>query len=108
VSKTTSSSKTLRPKTPAAIEAAARADRDAQPLTASDLKRMRRTPQAKVIRRALALTQEEFAVRYHIPLGTLQDWEQGRAQPDRPTQAYLKIIACEPKRVERLLNRVTW
>jgi len=70
--------------TPAAIGEAARADRDAQPLTSEDLKRMKRTPQAKVIRRALALTQEEFAVRYHIPLGTLQDWEQGRtnARPD--------------------------
>ena len=90
--------------TPAAIEAAAR---DAQPLTLRDLKRMKRTPQAKVIRRALALTQEEFAVRYHIPLGTLRDWEQGRAQPDRPTQAYLKIIASEPERVERLLNHKT-
>lgn len=87
------------------IEAAARADRDAQPLTADDLKRMKRTPQAKVIRRALALTQEEFSVRYHIPLGTLRDWEQGRAEPDQPTQAYLKIIAREPERVERVLNR---
>jgi hypothetical protein len=38
------------------------------------------------------------------PLGTLRDWEQGRAQPDRPTQAYLKIIACEPERVERLFE----
>jgi putative transcriptional regulator len=90
--------------TSGAIEAAARADRDAQPLSPSNLKRMKRTPQAKVIRHALALTQEEFAVRYRIPLGTLRDWEQGRAQPDRPTQAYLKIIACEPERVERLLN----
>ena len=27
----------------------------------ADLKRMKRTPQVKVIRRALALTQEEFA-----------------------------------------------
>ena len=109
MSKTTTSSKTLRPMTmtPAAIEAAARADRDAQPLTIRDLKRMKRTPQAKVIRRALALTQEEFAVRCHIPLGTLRDWEQGRAQPDRPTQAYLKIIASEPERVERLLNHKT-
>jgi putative transcriptional regulator len=61
--------------TPGAVEVAARADRDAQPLTAGDLKRMKRTPQAKVIRRALTLTQEEFAVRYHIPLGTLRDWE---------------------------------
>jgi putative transcriptional regulator len=93
--------------TPAAIEAAARADRDAHPLTVRDLKRMKRTPQPKVIRRALALTQEEFAVRYHIPLGTLRDWEQGRAQPDRPTQAYLRIIACDPERVERLLNHKT-
>ncbi len=107
MSKTTTSSTTLRPMTPGAIEAAARADRDAQPLTAGDLKRMKRTPQAKIIRRALALTQEEFAVRYHIPLGTLRDWEQGRAQPDRPTQAYLKIIACDPERVERLLNSRT-
>ena len=101
MSKTTTSSKTLRPTTPGAIEAA---DRDGQPLTAADLTRMKRTPQAKIIRRALALTQEEFAVRYHIPLGTLRDWEQGRAQPDRPTQAYLKIIACEPERAGRLLN----
>ena len=88
--------------TPEAIDAAARADSDAQPLTRSDLKRM---PQAKIIRRALGLTQEEFAAHYHIPLGTLRDWEQGRAEPDQPTQAYLKVIAREPERVERLLNR---
>jgi putative transcriptional regulator len=63
-----------------AIQAAARADRDAQPPTPDDLKRIKRTPQAKIIRRALALTQEEFAIRYHIPLGTLRGWEQGRAE----------------------------
>src|SRR6266403_3906946 len=105
MSKTTTSSKTLRPMTPEAVEAAARADRDAQPLTPVDLKRMKRTPQAKIIRRALALTQEEFSVRYHIPLGTLRDWEQGRAEPDQPTRAYLKVIARDPERVERVLNR---
>jgi putative transcriptional regulator len=93
--------------TPEAIAAAARADRDAQPLSPADLKRMKRTPQAKIIRRALALTQEEFAIRYQIPLGTLRDWEQGRAEPDQPTQAYLKVIARDPERVERLLNAKT-
>ena len=87
-----------------AVAAAARADRDAQPLTPADTKRMKRTPQAKMIRRALELTQEEFAVRYHIPLGTLRDWEQGRAEPDQATRAYLKVIAREPERVERVLN----
>ena len=88
-----------------AIERAARADRDAQPLTEADLKRMKRTPQAKVIRRALELTQEEFAARYHIPLGTLRDWEQGRAEPDQPTRAYLTLIARDPRRVDQTLNR---
>jgi len=90
--------------TPDAIEKAARADPDAQPLTQGDLKRMRRTPQAKVIRRALELTQEEFAARYHIPLGTLRDWEQGRAKPDQPARAYLTLIARDPDRVNTMLN----
>src|SRR5271166_3219785 len=84
MSKTITSGKTPDPPrlmTAEAIERAARADRDAQPLTETDLKRMKRTPQAKIIRRALELTQEEFAARYHIPLGTLRDWEQGRAEP---------------------------
>jgi putative transcriptional regulator len=108
MSKTTTSGKTLKSMTPQAVEAAARADRDAQPLTPADLKRMKRTPQAKIIRRALALTQEEFSVRYHIPLGTLRDWEQGRAEPDQPTQAYLKVIAREPERVERVLNSMPY
>ncbi len=90
-----------------AIDRAARADPDAQPLTGSDLQRMRRTPQAKVIRRALELTQEEFAARYHIPVGTLRDWEQGRAEPDQPARAYLTLIARDPDHVNRVLNPKT-
>ncbi len=65
---------------------------------------MRRKPRAKIIRRALDLTQEEFAARYHIPLGTLRDWEQGRAEPDQPTRAYLTVIARDPDHVNRTLN----
>ena len=87
-----------------AIERAARADRDAQPLTGADLKRMKPTPRVKIIRRALELTQEEFAVRFHLPLGTLRDWEQGRTEPDQPAQAYLTLIARDPDRVNRMLN----
>src|SRR5271165_255765 len=83
---------------------AARADRDAQPLSETDFKRMKRTPQAKIIRRALELTQEEFAARYHIPLGTLRDWEQGRAEPDQPARAFLTLIARDPDHVHRTLN----
>jgi putative transcriptional regulator len=89
------------------IERAALSDPDAQPLTDEDFSRMKRTPQARVIRRALALTQEEFAARYHIPIGTLRDWEQGRAEPDQPTKAYLTLIARDPERVHHMLNRKT-
>jgi putative transcriptional regulator len=96
--------KGIRSMSPSAIERAALADPDARPLTPADLKRMRRTPQIKVIRRALGLTQGEFAARYHIPLGTLRDREQGRATPDQPTQAYLTVIARSPEGVQRALK----
>jgi putative transcriptional regulator len=88
-----------------AVERAANADPEAQPLSAADVKRMQRTPQAKIIRRALGMTQQEFAARYHIPLGTLRDWEQGRAIPDQPTQAYLTVIARSPQQVQQALER---
>jgi putative transcriptional regulator len=104
MSKTTISSKMLRPMSTEAIEKAARADRDSLPLTRVDVKRMKQRPRVKIIRRALDLTQEEFAERYHIPLGTLRDWEQGRAEPDQPTRAYLTLIARDPEHVNRMLN----
>jgi putative transcriptional regulator len=78
---------------------------DDRPLSAADLKRMRRTPQVKVIRRALGLTQEQFSDRYHIPLGTLRDWEQGRSEPDQPARAYLRVIAAEPAVTAQALSR---
>lgn len=58
---------------------------------------------SRVIRTRLGLTQEEFAARYHIPLGTLRDWEQHRSEPDQAAQAYLKVIAKEPEMVARAL-----
>lgn len=87
---------------PERSRAAAR-DPDAKPLTAADFKRMRRTPQVKVIRRALGLTQEEFARRFHIPLGTLRDWEQGAVTPDQSARAYLTVIARNPDAVREAL-----
>ena len=99
--------KGLRAMNTKAVERAARSDPDARPLTEADLKRMKRVPRVKVIRRVLELTQEEFAARYRIPLGTLRDWEQGRAEPDQPTRAYLTLIARDPERVSQMLNRKT-
>lgn len=86
------------------VEAAARSDPDAQPLTDADMKRMKRTPQVKIIRRALKLSQEEFAACFRIPIGTLRDWEQGRVEPDQAARAYLMVIARNPKAVREALE----
>jgi putative transcriptional regulator len=86
------------------IHAAALADPDAQPLTPERLARMRRTPQVRIIRRALGLSQEEFATRFHIPLGTLRDWEQGRKDPDAAARAYLVVIGRNPTAVAEALR----
>ena len=94
----------LRDMTEAEVHAAALADPDAQPLTDDAVARMRRVPRAKTLRRALGLTQEEFATRYQIPIGTLRDWEQGRAEPDQPARAYLKAIAGNPDAVQQALR----
>jgi DNA-binding transcriptional regulator YiaG len=56
------------------------------------------------LRGALHLTQEEFATRYRIPIGTLRDWEQRRCEPDQLAQAYLTVIAHDPEGVHRALN----
>jgi putative transcriptional regulator len=93
----------LRPMTEAEVEAAATADPDAQPMTTEQLRTALRLPRTKTLRRALSLTQEEFAARYHIPLGTLRDWEQGRCEPDQPARAYLTVIAHDPEGVKHAL-----
>lgn len=95
--------KPLRPMTQAEVELAAQDDPDARPL--SEAERSDATPvaRAKTIRRALGLTQEAFAARYDIPVGTLRDWEQGRAAPDQTARAYLKAIAGDPAGIRRAL-----
>ncbi|MFZ6765191.1 helix-turn-helix domain-containing protein [Pseudoroseomonas sp. WGS1072] len=55
--------------------------------------------QVRAVRRRLGLTQPEFAARYRIPVGTVRDWEQGRARPDQPARAYLHAISRTPDAV---------
>ena len=90
--------------TDAEVHKAALKDPDAQPLTDAALARMKPVARARTLRRALGLTQEEFAARYRIPIGTLRDWEQGRAEPDQPARAYLTVIAHDPEGVWRALE----
>jgi putative transcriptional regulator len=57
------------------------------------------------IRKKLKLTQQQFAARYHIPVATLRDWEQGRRVPDAPARALIAAIREEPDAVRRALKR---
>lgn len=60
---------------------------------------------ARAVRKRLGISQAEFSARYHVPIGTLRDWEQNRKQPDAPALAYLRVIAREPGVVTRALQR---
>jgi putative transcriptional regulator len=80
-------------------------DPDARPMTEEEWAAARRVPRVRTLRRALKLSQEEFAARYHIPVGTLRDWEQGRKEPDAAAKAYLHVIASEPEIIRRALAK---
>ena len=89
--------------TDAEVDAAARSDPDAQPLTPTELARMRRIPRVKAVRLRLGMTQAEFAEAFHLPLTTLRDWEQHRSVPDAPARALLLAIERDPEVMRRLL-----
>lgn len=80
-------------------------DKDIKPMTEAEWAAAPRVPRVTVIRRALRLSQEEFAERYQIPIGTLRDWEQQRKEPDAAAKAYLKAIAGDPEGVRRALSK---
>ena len=80
------------------------ADPDNPHLGAAQLRAMKRVAPIKRIRWQLGLSQEDFARRFEIPIGTLRDWEQGRSNPDRPALAYLKVIGSDPEFVGQALR----
>jgi len=84
----------------------ANSDPDARPMTDEEWAKSPRVPRVKIIRRALGLSQDEFATRFQIPVGTVRDWEQGRKQPDAAARAYLRVIAREPDTVSKALSPI--
>jgi len=89
------------------VVARARRDKDARPVARGRLGEFQRvtlTPgEISAIRRRSGLSQAAFAAAYGLNLRTLQDWEQGRTQPDGPARAYLLVIDREPRAVARAL-----
>src|SRR5499427_640148 len=83
---------------------AAVSDPDCPPATEAQLARARRVPTVRALRKKLKLTQEQFAARFHLPLGTVRDWEQGAHRPDKAAQVLLTVIAKDPDAVARALK----
>lgn len=57
----------------------------------------------KAVRASTGLTQEAFAARFSISLGTLRHWERGDRTPTGTALVLLQIIAREPNAVLRAL-----
>ena len=56
------------------------------------------------IRENTGLSQAKFAGLFHISVGTLRNWEQGRRRPDGPAAALLTAIKNDPEHVVAALN----
>ena len=56
-------------------------------------------PEIRMVRERLDVSQGEFAVLIGVSIRTLQNWEQGRRQPDGPAKALLTIASRNPAAV---------
>lgn len=61
-------------------------------------------PEIRMVRDRLDVSQDEFAVMIGVSTRTLQNWEQGRRQPEGPARALLTIAACNPSAVLAALH----
>jgi putative transcriptional regulator len=86
------------------IERAARADPDAPPLSDEELAKLERVVDVRALRRRLGMSQERFASCFHLSVGTVRDWEQGRTVPDGPARVLLKLIEHNPETVLETLQ----
>ncbi|MCB8879582.1 helix-turn-helix domain-containing protein [Acidisoma cellulosilytica] len=53
----------------------------------------------KAIRRKVARSAKAFEERFGIPAATLNNWEQGRREPDPAARLLLRVIEREPELV---------
>jgi putative transcriptional regulator len=63
-----------------------------------------RADDVKAIRAKLKKSQSEFALMIGVSVSTLQNWEQGRRQPEGPARALLKVASMNPTAVAAALD----
>ncbi|MEN3237928.1 helix-turn-helix domain-containing protein [Methylobacterium ajmalii] len=56
------------------------------------------------IRKATDLSQDVFARRIGVAVGTLRNWEQGRRKPEGPARVLLALLERNPRLVEETLG----
>ena len=61
-------------------------------------------PDPKAIRERLGLSQSRFAAIIGVSVRTLQNWEQGRREPEGPAKALLRVVDREPEAVLQALH----
>ncbi len=57
-----------------------------------------------IIRKRLGMSQRRFADTIHVPVATLQNWEQGRTLMDPSARSLMIILAREPEAALRALG----
>ena len=63
-----------------------------------------RAVDVKRIRSKLHVSQSEFALMIGVSKATLQNWEQGRREPDGPAKALLRVVQKQPEAVLEALS----
>lgn len=56
------------------------------------------------LRKRIGLTQEEFAAKFGVSLGTLRHWERGDRKPQGPALILLRVIEKDDRAVLRALS----
>jgi putative transcriptional regulator len=56
------------------------------------------------IRKGQGLTREQFAERYGLQVRAVQEWEQGRREPEPAVRAYMIVIKNQPAAVRKALE----
>src|SRR5688500_5475755 len=59
----------------------------------------------RMLRNRLALSQEQFATTYGIPLANIRQYEIGRHMPPPAVRAYLDVIDAEPERTAQAIAK---
>lgn len=64
-------------------------------------------PDVAAIREEYGLSQAKFAALLGISVRTLQNWEQGRRQPQGPAKVLLRVASKHPEAVLDVVRKVS-